>query len=382
MNSRIYLDHNATSPLRPEAEEIIARFSKESLGNPSSIHSTGRKVRRLIDDAREEVARFIGANPSEIVFTSGGTESNHLAWNAFAREGSRIVTTSVEHASLLAAAERAKTTGAQLIQISVFKDGGIHPSEMESALESNPDLISVQHANNETGVVFPIQQWRTTGRKHTDAVQSVGKLDVDVHNLGVDFLSLSGHKLGTPSGVGALYVRRGSPFETLWDGGAQEKGRRTGTENVLGILCFGAVCKHLREEGATERTRIERLRNNFEKELTDRIDGIRITGASQPRVPNTSHVMFDRLDGESLLIACDLEGIECSTGAACSSGSLRPSHVLLAMGFSPENAQGSLRFSLGWNTTESEISQAVETLPKLVAQVRNAGHNYAQKKTG
>jgi len=350
----------------------------EGLANPSSVHGSGRRLRCALDDAREQVARFLGATAKEIIFTSSGTEANHLAWNEYSTFGIRIVTSRVEHPSILAAAEAATEAGAKVAWIDVERSGHLRSEQMSHELEHPPSFISLQHANNETGHIYPVtevtRQVRTAGTiVHTDAVQTAGKLPLQVNDLGVDLLSLSGHKLGALPGVGALYVRSGSPFTPLWLGGPQERGRRSGTENVLGIVALGAACDHLTREGKREQARLGSLRDAFERELLHRVPEIEITARAHPRLPNTSHVIFHGTDGESLMIAADLEGIDCATGAACSSGSLGPSHVLLAMGISKTQARGALRFSLGWNTTEDDLARVLDRLPRLVAKVRAEG---------
>ncbi len=381
---RIYLDHNATSPVRPEVMEQIQEFLSKTLANPSSVHQSGKRIRRAIDQAREDVARLIHASPSEIIFTSGATEANHLAWKAFQRSGQRIITTKIEHPSVLGGASKAQEMGAKVVFIRASKSGTLETEEVAGAIQEGVNFASIHHANNETGIVYPIQRMAQNMRSpsfifHTDAVQTVGRIPIDVKELNADLLTISGHKLGALAGIGALYVRRGVPFEPLWEGGPQEKGRRVGTENCLGIVSLGAACRILYQCQESEGQQIFELRNHFENELVSRISGSEITGKGQPRLPNTTHITFEDLDGESLLIAADLEEIDCSTGAACSSGSLKPSHVLLAMGFSLEQAHGSLRFSLGWNTQEKDISQALEILPKLVTQVRTSGQTNFRK---
>jgi cysteine desulfurase len=375
---RIYLDHNASSPLRPEVRELLLRIASDPLLNPSSIHGSGRRVRRLMDEAREGIAAFIGANPGEIVFTSGGTEANQIAWRAFSRSGARIATTALEHASVLGASDRAKGAGASVLAVRADRSGRLNASDLEKLESDPPELLSLHHANNETGAVYPVGEialrLKTRGSLiHSDAVQSAGKLDLDVNDLKADYLAVSGHKLGSPSGVGALYIRRGSPFEPLWEGGAQEMGRRTGTENVLGILCMAEACRAVTRNAPGERQRIGVLRDSFERELAFRVDGLEITGAGMPRLCNTSHIRFKGADAESLLIAADLAGLDCSAGSACSSGSLTASHVLLAMGYSQAEARECLRFSLGWSTTEEDVSKALDLLPGLVGQARQAG---------
>jgi cysteine desulfurase len=382
---RIYLDHNASSPLRPEAREALASALADPFLNPSSVHAAGRRARRAIDEAREQVAALLGADPTEILFTSGGTEANHLAWNSFRRAGVRLATTAVEHPSLREAAAAARSAGADLTDLGVTRDGSLRPDDVDRLAERPPAFLSVQVANSETGALLPVGRlagrFRALGAVvHTDAVQAVGRIGVDLAGLPVDLLSMSGHKLGAPTGVGALYVRRGTAVEALWNGGPQEKGRRPGTENVTGIAALGAVCRALAAGAEAERERIRRLRDLFERELLGRIEGMRVTAAESERLPNTSHLQFDGVDGESLLLACDLEGLEASMGSACSSGSLRPSPVLTAMGFTEAEARGSLRFSFGWSTSEEDVERAAALLPKLVAQVRKAGQNYTFRK--
>lgn len=375
---RIYLDHNATSPLRPQVKEALEKTLADGLANPSSIHSSGRRVRKAVDEARENVAKLIGANPSEIIFTSGGTEANHLAWHVSQKPGKKIATSTVEHDCVLQAAAQAEKSGAHVSFIPVNQSGQLDWKAFWSKQENSFDLISIQHANNETGVIFDLASITSeikprTQTIHTDAVQTVGKIKVDVNELGVDILSLSAHKLGGLSGCGALYVRKGTAFEQLWKGGSQEKGQRTGTENVLGIISMGAAAVHLQNHWEEESQKIKKFRDDMEAYLTKIISGLEITAYNQTRLPNTSHFTFEDVDGESLVIALDLEGIDCSTGSACSSGSLEPSHVLRAMGFSFEKSHGSLRISLGWSTTEKEMDYFAKMFPKLVAQVRSNG---------
>jgi len=373
---RTYLDHNATSPLRPQVVNSIKSLLGQPLANASSIHGSGRRIRLLVDQAREHVARFIGANPSEIVFTSGGTEANHLAWHAFQKPKVRVLTSVTEHVCILEAAQKAKNQGAELTWIPVQTTGELCIEPISSTIDSEIDFISLHHANNETGIIFPVGDisHKFKGTKtvfHTDAVQSVGKIQVKVDQMTeIDLLTLSSHKLGALAGSGALFVRRGKPIETLWRGGPQEKGRRTGTENILGIISLGAACEYLQSNWKMESQKLERFRNNLENELRQRIIDCEITGKTLPRLPNTTHVTFAEVDGESLVIALDLDGFDCSTGAACSSGSLKPSHVLSAMGMPLEKAHGSLRISLGWNTQEDDITKLTEILPRLVERIR------------
>ncbi|MCB1198704.1 MAG: cysteine desulfurase [Deltaproteobacteria bacterium] len=371
---RLYLDHNATSPLRPEVRQEIADFLAGNCGNPSSIHTTGRNVRRKVDTAREQVAKLIGAKPSEIVFTSGGVEANHLAWHAFEKAGKKIATTVIEHSCIRGASEMSEQCQAQVHRICIKKDGSICPSEIEKLIAFDPDFVSMHHANNETGAMYDVkaisQALKPECYVHTDAVQTVGKIPVNVNDLGVDYLTISAHKLGALQGMGALYVRKGSPFEPFWTGGSQERGRRSGTENVIGILSFGKACEVIAAKIERIGSQYSALRDRFEKGLSKNLDGIYITASTQPRIGNTSHIIFEGIDAESLLIAADLEGLDFSTGSACHSGAIDPSHVVLAMGFDPEIAKGAIRFSLGWSTTEEDIDQAVAILSRLVTSIR------------
>lgn len=375
--SRLYFDHNATSPLRPQVKDALIEFIQTAYGNPSSIHSSGRAIRAKVDEARECVAKLIGAKPLEIIFTSSGVEANHLAWNAFQMSGKKIATTTTEHNCIRGAVVKAEVTGAIVHQIPIECDGSISEKSVQDLASFKPDFVSIHHANNETGTLYPIGSYSKLLREnacyiHSDAVQTIGKAGVNVTDLGVNYLSISGHKLGALQGVGALYVKKGSPLKSLWPGGTQEKGMRSGTENVVGIVSMGAAAKTILENGPVEQQNVEKLRDSFEKGMLANIPGISITAKNQTRIPNTSHIIFDNLDAESLLIAADLDHIDISTGSACSSGALEPSKVVLAMGVDRERAKGAVRFSFGWNTTQSDIEKALRILPKLVEQVRGS----------
>lgn len=366
-NHRVYLDYNATTPLRPSVRDFLASEGPTLTANPSSVHSEGRRIRRRIDEARETVAKFLGAEPSEVIFTSGGTESNHLAWSAFSKAGTTAWTTAIEHPSVLSAAENAKSSGAKVMYIPARSSGEI----ASEAFSPVAEFLSIQHANNETGVIHRIP--KTPRFLHVDAAQSLGKLPVRATDLGAHYISFSGHKLGALQGCGVLVARKGAPLEPIWLGGKQERERRTGTENVVGILSIGAAIEEIQSVFDTEVARTTRLRDQFEAELLSALEDVEITGKSVARLCNTSHISFGGVDGESLLIAADLAGMDCSLGAACSSGSIQPSHVLLAMGFSVERAKSSLRFSMGWNTSEDDVSRAVEILTELVTRIRHSG---------
>jgi cysteine desulfurase len=373
--SRIYFDHNATSPLRPEVKEALLEFIGTAYGNPSSIHGSGRAIRAKVDEAREYVAKLIGANTLEIIFTSSGVEANHLAWNAFQMPGKKIATTTTEHSCIRGAIVKAETCGSEVHQIRIEQNGSISDESAQELLTLKPDFVSIHHANNETGCLYPISSYTKLLRGsscyfHSDAVQTVGKADVNVNDLGVNYLSISGHKLGALQGIGALYVKKGSPLKSLWPGGSQEKGLRSGTENVVGIISMGAAAKTILAAGTQEKTRIKKLRDEFEEGMIAKTPDISVTGRDHPRIPNTSHIIFDKIDAESLLIAADLDGIDIATGSACSSGSVEPSKVVTAMGIDIERAKGAVRFSFGWSTTQDDISKALRILPKLVEQVR------------
>jgi cysteine desulfurase len=376
--SRIYFDHNATSPIRPEVKEALLEFLGGCCGNPSSIHGSGRTVRSKIDEARENIAKLIGANTLEIVFTSCGVESNHLAWNAFQSKGKKIATTATEHGCIRGASTKAEIDGAEVHIMEVQQDGSISPSAIEKMAAFKPNLLSIHHANNETGALYPVASLaklvkENGGYVHTDAVQTIGKVPVNVNDLGVDYLSISGHKLGGLQGIGALYIRKKAPLKSIWPGGSQEKGIRSGTENVLGIISMGTAAKVILNQSQAEEKRIEKIRASFEEGMLNAIPDISVSAGKHPRIPNTSHIIFKNVDAESLLIAADLEGIDLSTGSACSSGSIEPSKVVLAMGIDPQTARGAVRFSFGWSTTHDDISKALRILPKLVEQVRKKG---------
>lgn len=373
--NRLYFDHNATSPLRPQVKEALVEFINTNYGNPSSIHSSGRAIRAKVDEARENVAKLVGANTLEIIFTSSGVEANHLAWHAFQTSGKKIATTTTEHNCIRGAVTKAEINGAQIHQIQVERDGSISEKSIQELSTFKPDFVSIHHANNETGTLYPIASYSKLLKEHacyihSDAVQTVGKSGVHVNELGVNYLSISGHKLGALQGIGALYVKKGSPLKSLWPGGTQEKGIRSGTENVLGIVSMGVAAKVIMEAGATEQLRVQKLRDEFEKGMLASVTGISVTAQNQPRIPNTSHIIFENLDAESLLIAADLDHIDIATGSACSSGAVEPSKVVLAMGVNSALAKGAVRFSFGWNTTQSDIEKALRILPKLVEQVR------------
>jgi cysteine desulfurase len=376
---RVYLDHNATTPLAPAVMEAMAAALAGTFGNPSSVHRVGQQAKAAMDEARAAVAELIGADASEIVFTSGGTEADNLALRGLAEasDGPRhLVVSAIEHEAVLNTARALARRGWQVTYLPVDRAGYVQPEVLEAAMTPDTALVSVMHANNETGTLQPIAALadiahRHGARFHTDAVQTVGKVGVDVGALGVDLLTLSAHKFHGPKGAGALWIRRGTRLVPTLTGGRQERNRRAGTENVPAIVGLGAAARLAGAKlAAGEGARLAALRDRLETGILERIPGTAVNGGPGPRVPNTTNVSFERVEAEALLIALDLEGIAVSTGAACSSGSLEPSHVLRAMGLPPHRVQSALRFSLGATTTEAEIDRVLDVLPGLVARLR------------
>ncbi|MEK9630117.1 MAG: cysteine desulfurase family protein [Nitrospinota bacterium] len=367
---KIYLDHNATTPLHPEVLEAMLPALKENFGNPSSVHSFGRSARVKLDEAREKVANLIGANSSEIIFTSGGTEANNLALLGLALndKSKKIITSKVEHPSIINPCRQLENQGVEVQYLDVDRSGRINMEELESSLTDATALISLQHANSETGVLQDIKRVSEIAQKrgilfHTDAVQSVAKIPFDLKEFPVDMLSISAHKFNGPKGVGALFLKKGTPplFSPVC-GGSQEKKRRGGTENVAGIIGFGKAC----ELAVDRRSEISELRDYFQKRVCEMIPGTELLGDSENRLPNTLNMAFEGAEGDTLLIALDMEGIAVSTGSACSSGTGLPSHVLQAMGIPDDKINSSIRFSLGQNTSKKELDLVVETLVKSV----------------
>jgi cysteine desulfurase len=378
---RIYLDYNATAPVVPEATAAMTAALSDRFGNPSSLHYFGQGARALLDSAREEVAALIGANPVEIVFTSGGTESDNFAIRgvAEAAEGRgrrHLVSTAIEHEAVLHTVRALSRRGWDTTIVPVGESGIVTPSALESALRPDTALVTVMHANNEVGTVQPIAELaalaHATGAVfHTDAVQTVGRITVDVRALGVDLLSLSGHKLGAPKGIGALWIRRGTKLSPLMTGGRQERNRRPGTENVPAAAGLGAAARVARNTLGEQGRRLAALRDRLEAGVLAEIPGVAVNGDPLRRLPGTSNMSFEGVEAEALLIALDLEGVAVSTGSACSSGTLEPSHVLRAMGLGPHRVQSALRLSLGAGTTAEEIDRVVGMLPDLVARIRS-----------
>ena len=387
---KIYLDHNATTPIAPEVLERVTSVLKNQVGNPSSLHSEGRSARVLLDEAREQVASLIGASPSEIIFTSGGTEANNLALLGVAlglgKIGDHIVTSQVEHPSILNPCLQLERLGFEVDRVTVNSLGCI--DSFEGYLTESTILISMQHANSETGVLQDIERVGEIAREkkilfHTDAVQSVGKIPLRVHELPVDMLSISAHKLNGPKGVGALYLRNGTPdLFSLVCGGRQEKKRRGGTENVAGIVGFGKACELAQNRLSSQKiSALSSLRDHFLSLVSDRISGVEVFGDLENTLPNTLNLGFEGVEGDTLLIALDMAGLAVSTGSACSSGAGLPSPVLTAMGIPTNKINSSIRFSLGFSTTMREIEKSADILVRTVSLNRKSAYTERKIKT-
>src|SRR5438034_6676143 len=379
---RVYLDHAATTPVDPEVAEAMARVLRETHGNPSSIYAEGRAARAAVDRARDEVAASINADPSEIVFTSGGTEADNLALRgglkARREERDGLVTTAIEHHAVIDTARDLELHAHVRVDIvGVDRYGIVDPEAIRDAIDERTSLVSVMHANNEIGTVEPIAEIGAICREegvtfHSDAVQTVGALEVDVRKIPVDLLSINAHKFYGPKGIGALYVRRGTRLATMQTGGGQEKGRRTGTENVAGIVGLGVAMRIARERRATESPRQARLRDRVISGVRARVPDVVLNGHPTDRLPNNASFVFPGTDGSSLVVALDLEGFAVSSGSACTSGDTEPSNVILALGLDRETAKGSLRVTVGRATTESDVDAFLRVLPGVVARMRGA----------
>jgi cysteine desulfurase len=375
---RIYLDYNATTPVDREVLDAMLPYFSRDFGNANSIHSAGQRGRSAVDSARESVAALIGAKPSEIVFTSGGTEADNLALFGIVTRGAQprrhMITTAIEHHAVLNTAQALETQGVDVTYVAAGRTGIVDPDDIREAIRPETALVSVMLANNEIGTIQPIEEIGRIATEHDicfhcDAVQAAGRLPLDVNRLGVDLLSISAHKIYGPKGVGALYVRTGTELEPIFHGGHHERDRRPGTENVPGIVGMGKAAELALRDLAADTVRLAALRDKFEPALLA-LPGVRLNGHAQHRVPNTCNVSFEAAGGEALVIALDLQGIACSTGAACSSGAVEPSHVLTAIGLTPDQARSSLRFSLGRQTTAEEIDHAIAIIPTVVERLR------------
>ena len=379
---RVYLDHAATTPVDPEVAELMAQVLRDVPGNPSSIYAEGRRARSLVDRARDEVAQAIRADPAEIVFTSGGTEADNLALRGVLKareeEANGIVTTAIEHHAVLDTAHDLESHGqARVTVLGVDRDGRVSPDAVRDALDVGTAIVSVMHGNNEIGTLQPIELIGALCREreitfHSDAVQTVGALEIDVQTLPVDLLSVNAHKFYGPKGVGALYVRKGTRIATVQTGGGQEKGRRTGTENVAGVVGLGAAMRIATAKRAAESTRQAILRDRLIAGVRSRIPDATLTGHPTDRLPNNASFCFSGTQGEALVVSLDLDGFSVSSGSACTSGNTDPSHVLLALGLERDLAQGSLRLTLGRDTTDTDIDALLAALPPIVARLRAA----------
>ena len=383
---RVYMDSNASAPLLPEVLEAMRPYFMERFGNASSIHHHGQQTRAAVEQAREHVARLVNCRPAEIVFTSGGTEADNLALFGVVQPGDHLITSVIEHHAVLNACREMERLGGAVTYIPVDGDGLIDPAEVRRALRPNTKLISIMTANNETGVAQPVEEIGRIAAEadvffHTDAVQAAGKLPIYVQKIGCDLLSISGHKIHAPQGTGALYIRKGTLIKPLFFGGNHERSRRAGTENVAGIVGFGKAAEIALaglKNGESERLR--GMRDRLQRAVLEQVEEVGVNGGSAPRVPTTTNIHFDHIEGEALVIALDLKGLAVSTGAACSSGAIEPSHVLTAMGLAPGQARASLRFSLGKHNTAEDIDFALSIIPETVARLRELSPVYKKQR--
>ena len=380
MPMSVYFDHNATTPLCPEAVAAVTRALGDDLGNPSSVHQYGQRAKGVLDEARAAVAELLGADGSEMVFTGSGTEADNLAIrgaaDAMAAAGRKhLIASAFEHEAVLNTVKALGKQGWRVSLIPVGSSGVVDPEALARLMTDDVALVSVMHANNEIGTVQPVAELAALAHArgalfHTDAVQAAGKIPVGVRELGVDLLSISAHKINGPKGVGALWVKRGVRLVPAMTGGKHERNRRAGTENVPGIAGFGAAAIASRKKLASDAERLSALRDRLEQGVLSRVDGTVVNGATTPRVPNTTNISFDGVEAEALLIALDLEGFAVSTGSACSSGTLEPSHVLRAMGLPSHRAQNSIRFSLGQGNDDQQVDALLAKLPAVVQKLR------------
>jgi cysteine desulfurase len=373
---RVYLDNNATTPVLPEVFEAMKPFYLEEFGNASSIHHYGQRARSAVEKARASVAALLNARPAEIVFTSGGTEGDNAAIFGLATKGDHIITSTIEHSAVMNTCKRLEQMGCEVTFVPVNGRGEVDPEDIRKALRPNTRLISIMMANNETGVVQPVEEISRIARDadvffHTDAVQAAGKIPIDVQQIGCDVLTISGHKIHAPQGTGAVYIKRGTLIQPLIYGGSHERQRRAGTENLPGIVGLGKAAelakKWLEGNGPAE---MAAMRDHLQNAVLKAIGEAGINGDGARRVPNTTNLWFDYIEGEALVIALDLKGLAASSGAACSSGAIEPSHVLLAMGLKHERARSSVRISLGKQTTNEDIEFAIKVLPETVTRLR------------
>jgi len=378
---RVYFDHSATTPVRPEVAEEMQKYLTDVFGNPTSMHYFGRLARKAIEEAREKVAQSIGAQANEIIFTSGGTESDNMAIHGVAminkNRGNHIITSAVEHHAVLNTVKALGKQGFTITILPVDKYGLVDVDDLANAITDKTILVTIMHANNEMGTIQPIKELAAIAKNrgvtfHTDAVQTLGKIPVDVNELGVDLLTISGHKIYGPKGIGALYIRKGTRWrQSLMHGGAQEKLRRAGTENVPGIVALGKACELAVQDLDHEPAYLRGIRDKLIKEVLDRIPNTRLTGHPEKRLPNHASFTFEFIEGESMLLSLDMKGFAASSGSACTSGSLEPSHVLLAMGIPHELAHGSIRITLGRDNKPGDVDRFMEVMPPIVERLRS-----------
>ncbi len=385
MNNKVYLDYNATTPLDPGVLEFMLPYMKDIYGNPSSVHSFGGYSKAALDNARERVANLIGARQKEICFTSGGSESNNLAIKGVAHamrdKGRHIITTQAEHASVLQTCRHLESVGYTITYLPLGRDGMLDINELRDSITDETILVSIIYANNETGVISPLEKIAGITKDkgvllHTDAVQVIGKMNIDLNKLPVDLLSLSSHKIYGPKGAGALYIRKGVNIIPLVHGGGQERGMRSGTENVPAIAGFGKASELIKVQIDAESIRLKELRERLFKGIVDNIEDVTLNGHIENRLSNTLNLSFDDTEGESLVMNLDIEGIAVSTGSACSEGNVDPSHVLLAMGLTKEQAVSSLRFSFGRYSQQSDVDLVLEKLPAIVKRIRKIENSF------
>ena len=382
---RVYLDNNATSPLLPEVFEAMRPYFLEKFGNASSIHQQGQQARAAVENAREHVAELLNCRPAEVVFTSGGTEGDNLALFGLVRPGDHVITSAIEHHAVLNTCKRLEALGCEVTYLPVDGQSLVDPDDVRRAIRPSTKLVSIIFANNETGVLQDIKKIGKIAAEadvyfHTDAVQAAGKVPIDVKEIGCDLLTLTAHKMHGPLGTGALFVRKGTLLQPMIYGGRHERSRRAGTENLPGIVGLGKAAEIAQNgfsDGCVER--MASLRDRLESTVIENVDQVSVNSAGAPRVPTTTNIVFDCLEGEAMVIALDLKGLSVSTGAACSSGAIEPSHVLTAMGLSPERARASIRFSLGKQNTPDDIDFALRLIPEVVTRLRDLSPVY--KKT-
>ena len=382
---RVYLDNNATTPVLPEVFEAMRPFYLEEFGNASSIHHHGQHARAAVEKARASVAALLNARPAEIVFTSGGTEADNMGIFGLVARGDHVITSLIEHHAVLNTCKRLEQMGCEVTYVPVNERSQVDPREVRRALRPNTKLISIIMANNETGVLQPVEEIGRIAQEadvffHTDAVQAAGKVPVDVQKIGCDALSISGHKIHAPQGTGALFIRKGTLIQPLLYGGSHERQRRGGTENVPGIVGLGKAAEIARHWLASNApAEMAAMRDALEDSVLRATDGAGVNGLGAPRVPNTTNLYFDHIEGEALVIALDLKGLAVSSGAACSSGAIEPSHVLLAMGMPQQRARASIRVSLGKQTTQEDVDFAIRVIPETIARLREISPVYKKQ---